>query len=61
VDHCTGSSRGESTLGSASSPHGTSRSNTVDTIRVGRRRTFCLAPALLTSYPCTDLSASAHT
>ena len=47
-------------MGPANSPSGTSRSNTVDTIRVGRQHTSYRAPALLTSYVCTDLNADAH-
>ena len=48
-------------MGPANSPSGTSRSNTVDTIRVGRQHTFSRVPDLLTSCACTDLSPGAST
>ena len=48
-------------MGSANSPRGTSWSNTVNTIRVGRQYTFSRTPVLLTSCVYTDLSADAST
>jgi hypothetical protein len=45
-------------VGSASFPQETSRSNTMRTIRVGRRHIFYRALDLLTSCACTDLSSA---
>ena len=47
-------------MGPANSPEGTSWSNTLDTIRVGRQHTFSRAPALLTPYVCTVLRADVY-
>ena len=47
-------------MGSASSPQGTSWSNTVDTIRVGRHRTFYRAHDLLTSTYSSFVVTSCH-